>query len=78
MTRRSTCFARPRRRWPAGKPVLLTVNEAGTREAAALAKRAAKAGADGLMVVPSPIYHTNPRGDRRDADAPSPRPATCR
>jgi dihydrodipicolinate synthase/N-acetylneuraminate lyase len=42
------------------KPVLLTINEAGTREAAALAKRAAKSGADGLMVVPSPIYHTNP------------------
>jgi dihydrodipicolinate synthase/N-acetylneuraminate lyase len=44
----------------AGKPVLLTVNEAGTREAADIARRAAKAGADGLMVVPSPIYHTNP------------------
>lgn len=43
------------------KPVLLTVNEAGTREAAALARRAAKEGADGLMIVPSPIYHTNPR-----------------
>ena len=43
------------------KPVLLTINEAGTREAASLAKRAAKAGADGLMVVPSPIYHTNPQ-----------------
>jgi 1-pyrroline-4-hydroxy-2-carboxylate deaminase len=43
-----------------GKPVLLTVNEAGTREGAALAKHAAAAGADGLMVVPSPIYHTNP------------------
>lgn len=42
------------------KPVLLTINEAATRDAAALAKRAAKAGADGLMVVPSPIYHTNP------------------
>lgn len=42
------------------RPVLLTVNEPGTREAAAIAKRAAKAGADGLMVVPSPIYHTNP------------------
>ena len=42
------------------KPVLLTINEAGTREAVSLAKRAAKAGADGLMVVPSPIYHTNP------------------
>jgi dihydrodipicolinate synthase/N-acetylneuraminate lyase len=45
----------------AGKrPVLMTINEAGTREAASLAKRAAKAGADGLMIVPSPIYHTNP------------------
>lgn len=42
------------------KPVLLTVNEAGTREAAEMAKQAAKAGASGLMVVPSPIYHTNP------------------
>jgi dihydrodipicolinate synthase/N-acetylneuraminate lyase len=42
-----------------GKPVLLTVNEPGTREAAALAKKAAAAKADGLMVVPSPIYHTN-------------------
>jgi 4-hydroxy-tetrahydrodipicolinate synthase len=44
-----------------GKPVLLTINEAATREAKALAVRAAKAGADGLMVVPSPIYHTNPK-----------------
>jgi dihydrodipicolinate synthase/N-acetylneuraminate lyase len=44
-----------------GKPVLLTVNEAATREACALARQAAKAGADGLMVVPSPIYHTNPQ-----------------
>ncbi len=44
-----------------GKPVLLTINEAGTREAASLARRAAQAGADGLMVVPSPIYHTNPQ-----------------
>ncbi|WP_274626922.1 dihydrodipicolinate synthase family protein [Arvimicrobium flavum] len=42
------------------RPVLMTINEAATREGAALAKRAAKAGADGLMVVPSPIYHTNP------------------
>ena len=32
------------------KPVLLTVNEAGTREAAAIARRAAKARVDGLMV----------------------------
>lgn len=44
-----------------GRPVLLTINEAATRDAASLARRAAKAGADGLMVVPSPIYHTNPR-----------------
>jgi 4-hydroxy-tetrahydrodipicolinate synthase len=44
----------------AGKrPVLLTVSEPGTREACALAARAAAAGADGLMVVPSPIYHTS-------------------
>lgn len=43
-----------------GKPVLLTVNEPATRDGAALAKAAAKAGANGLMVVPSPIYHTNP------------------
>ena len=47
------------RRVAGGKPVLLTINEAATRDAAALAKRATKAGADGLMVVPSPIYHTN-------------------
>ena len=44
-----------------GKPVLMTVAEAGTREACALAAKAAKAGASGLMVVPSPIYHTEPR-----------------
>lgn len=44
-----------------GKPVLVTINEAGTREGAAMAKKAAAAGADGLMIVPSPIYHTNPR-----------------
>ncbi|TNE34896.1 MAG: dihydrodipicolinate synthase family protein [Alphaproteobacteria bacterium] len=42
------------------KPALLTISEPGEREACALAKKAAKAGADGLMVVPSPIYHTNP------------------
>ena len=42
-----------------GKPVLLTVNEAATRDACLIAKAAATAGADGLMVVPSPIYHTN-------------------
>lgn len=42
-----------------GKPVLLTINEAATRDGAELARRAAAAGADGLMVVPSPIYHTD-------------------
>ena len=42
-----------------GKPVLLTINEAATRDACTLASQAAKAGADGLMVVPSPIYHTD-------------------
>lgn len=47
------------------KPVLLTIAEAGTREACGLAKTASKAGADGLMVVPSPIYHT----DRRETVA---------
>lgn len=41
------------------KPALLTVSEAGTREACELARRAAAAGADGLMVVPSPIYFTD-------------------
>ena len=49
------------RRVANGKPVLLTVNEAATRDAADLGKAAAKAGADGLMIVPSPIYHTDPR-----------------
>lgn len=43
-----------------GKPVLLTINEAATRSAVAIAKRASKEGADGLMVVPSSIYHTDP------------------
>jgi dihydrodipicolinate synthase/N-acetylneuraminate lyase len=43
------------------KPALLTIAEAGTREACALAAKAAKAGADGLMVVPSTIYHSNHR-----------------
>ncbi len=45
----------------AGKrPVLMTVFEASTWAACDMAKKAAKAGASGLMVVPSPIYHTNP------------------
>lgn len=43
------------------KPALLTVAEAGTREACQLAQAAARAGADGLMVVPSTIYHTDAR-----------------
>lgn len=42
-----------------GKPTLMTVSEAGTREACELARKASKAGASGLMVVPSPIYHTD-------------------
>lgn len=41
------------------RPVLLTVNEASTRDGAEIARRARDAGADGLMIVPSPIYHTN-------------------
>jgi len=44
-----------------GRPVLMTINEPATREGCNLAKAAAVAGADGLMVVPSPIYHTNPQ-----------------
>ena len=47
------------RRVADGKPVLLTINEPATRDACTLAKAASVAGADGLMVVPSPIYHTN-------------------
>ncbi len=43
------------------KPALLTIAEASTRSACELAERAAAAGADGLMVVPSTIYHTNHR-----------------
>ncbi len=43
------------------KPTLMTVNEAATRDACAMGEAAAKAGADGLMVVPSPIYHTDHR-----------------
>jgi 4-hydroxy-tetrahydrodipicolinate synthase len=43
------------------RPALLTIAEAGTREACQLAEKAAKAGADGLMVVPSTIYHTDAR-----------------
>lgn len=43
------------------RPALLTVAEAATKDACALANKAARAGADGLMVVPSTIYHTDPR-----------------
>jgi 1-pyrroline-4-hydroxy-2-carboxylate deaminase len=42
-----------------GKPVLMTVAAASTAQSIAIAKAASKAGADGLMVVPSLIYHTN-------------------
>ncbi|WP_018389219.1 dihydrodipicolinate synthase family protein [Ancylobacter sp. FA202] len=46
----------------AGKrSVLMTIADASTRDCASLAKRAAQAGADGLMVVPSLVYHTNPK-----------------
>jgi len=43
----------------AGRPTLLTICEPGTREACRLAERAAREGASGLMIVPSPIYFTN-------------------
>ncbi|MCX8508087.1 MAG: dihydrodipicolinate synthase family protein [Rhodobacteraceae bacterium] len=43
-----------------GKPTIMTVCEGSTWAACDMAKKAAKAGASGLMVVPSPIYHTNP------------------
>ncbi|MFK8253934.1 dihydrodipicolinate synthase family protein [Ancylobacter terrae] len=43
------------------KPVLMTIADAATRDCASLARRAAQAGADGLMVVPSLVYHTNPK-----------------
>ena len=43
------------------KPAILTVAEAATRDACVLAERGARAGADGLMVVPSTIYHTDYR-----------------
>lgn len=41
------------------KPVLLTVSEPGTREACDLARTANRAGADGILIVPSPIYQTS-------------------
>src|SRR5260370_38854262 len=42
------------------KPVLMTIAEAATRDGAALGVKAPKAGASGLMVVPSTVYHTAP------------------
>lgn len=41
------------------KPVLMTIATPSTREGCELAKRSAKAGADGLMIVPSLVYHAN-------------------
>jgi 1-pyrroline-4-hydroxy-2-carboxylate deaminase len=41
------------------KPALLTISEPGTREACDLARAASAAGADGVMIVPSPIYYTS-------------------
>lgn len=43
------------------KPTLLTVAAASTREMCEIAEAGAKAGADGLMVVPSMVYHTDHR-----------------
>jgi dihydrodipicolinate synthase/N-acetylneuraminate lyase len=42
-----------------GKPVLMTVAAPSTQEGCTLAKAAAKAGASGLMVVPSLVYHSD-------------------
>lgn len=42
-----------------GRPALLTIAEAATYQSCKLAERAARAGASGLMVVPSMVYHTN-------------------
>ena len=41
------------------KPVLMAVAAPSTAESCAIARAAAKAGADGLMVVPSLVYHTD-------------------
>ncbi|WP_085905806.1 dihydrodipicolinate synthase family protein [Kiloniella majae] len=43
------------------KPAIMTINEAATRDACAMAQASQEAGADGIMLVPSPIYHTDPR-----------------
>ena len=42
-------------------PVLMTISDPGTREACILAKKAAAAGASGLMIIPSTIYPTDRR-----------------
>jgi 4-hydroxy-tetrahydrodipicolinate synthase len=42
-------------------PVILTIAEDSTRAAAALIERAAKAGVDGLMVLPAMRYFATPR-----------------
>lgn len=41
------------------RPAIMTVAAASTAESVEIAKAAAAAGADGLMVVPSLVYHTN-------------------
>ncbi|MFD2205580.1 dihydrodipicolinate synthase family protein [Kiloniella antarctica] len=43
------------------KPTLMTINEAATRDACDMAQASQEAGADGIMLVPSPIYHTDHR-----------------
>jgi dihydrodipicolinate synthase/N-acetylneuraminate lyase len=42
-------------------PVLLTISEGSTRRAARLAESAAKAGANGLMILPGIPYRSDPR-----------------
>jgi dihydrodipicolinate synthase/N-acetylneuraminate lyase len=44
-----------------GRPVLLTVSDGATRDAARLGQRAAAAGADGLMILPGLPYKSDPR-----------------
>jgi 1-pyrroline-4-hydroxy-2-carboxylate deaminase len=44
-----------------GRPVLMTICESSTRRGAAAAKAAAKAGADGFMVLPGVPYKSDPR-----------------
>jgi 4-hydroxy-tetrahydrodipicolinate synthase len=43
------------------RPVLMTICESSTRRGAAAAKAAAKAGADGFMVLPGVPYKSDPR-----------------